>query len=253
MMVSIITVAKNSSRTISRTMTSVILQSYVDVEHIVKDAVSDDKTVEISLKVNPKAVIVSKPDLGIYDAMNQGFFASTGDIVAFLNSDDFYADEKVLEDVVNVFVSTGCDFVYGNISMISPSGQTLREWKSDKAESSVSYFRQIPHPALFIRRSVLKSLNVPFDDSYRIAADLKQQLLLIKKMGFKGRHLDRVLTYMELGGESTNSLGAYVKGWKESARAYNEVMGSGGALFVLRKVLSKFDGLQFNFLFSVGK
>lgn len=254
MKISVITVTKNSASTIERTVRSVMFQKDVEVEHIIKDADSDDRTIEIAQAVNPSVIAFSRSDAGIYDAMNQGYTSSTGEIVAFLNSDDYYIDGNVLFDVKEAFHSSECDFVYGDITMLSLSGEIVREWRTGKIGEKGLVGQQIPHPGIFIKRKILDQLAMPFDPSYRISADLKQQLLIINKLKFKGHYLSRPLVMMETGGESTNSLFSYFLGWKESVRAYNEVIGSGGIFFVFKKVISKLNGVRLKALiFHFGK
>ena len=244
MKISIVTVTKNSARSIERTVQSVASQQNVQVEHVIKDANSTDKTVMLAQAASPKLSTLIQFDDGIYDAMNQGFFHSTGEVVAFLNSDDYYADPYVLSDVLEIFKKIDCDFVYGDICMRSLTGEVVRDWKTGKIGHNGLVGMQIPHPALFIKRSVLNGIGLPFDPSYKISADLKQQLIMINQTKHKGVYLNRTLVEMENGGESTNSLASYYLGWKESVRAYNEVFGSGGLNFVISKVLSKFKGLK---------
>jgi len=250
MKVSIVTVTKNSAKTIERTVKSVLLQGDSDVEHVIKDAGSNDNTLGIALTINPSVIGSTQFDIGIYDAMNQGYSISTGEIVAFLNSDDYYIDSDVISDVINAFHQFDCDFVYGDITMRSASGIVLREWKSGMIGDIGLVGSQIPHPGIFIKRRVLDQLVLPFDPTYRISADLKQQLLIINKFKLKGHYLNRSLVVMEIGGESTSSFISYIRGWRESARAYNEVIGSGGNLFVIRKVLSKLQGVRWSGLFG---
>lgn len=240
---SIITVSKNSARTIERTVQSVLQQRDVDYEHILKDACSTDNTVEIAKKINTNIIIRSVGDSGIYDGMNQGFSLSSGDIVAFLNSDDYYADSNVLRDVGILFDDLDCDYVYSNIRMNSCSGKSVRVWNVGNIGEAGLDGKQVPHPGFFVKRAVLSKLDGPFDPSYKISADLKQQLLIINKMRFSGAYLDRVVVEMETGGESTNSLKSYYLGWRESVRAFNEVFGHGGIPFVVKKVFSKFGGV----------
>ena len=244
MKISIVTVTKNSAKTLTRTVLSVATQLNVEVEHLIKDAGSTDDTIGIAKAINNKIVVVAKPDKGIYDAMNQGFSATSGDIISFLNSDDYYPDENVLSEVLHAFQNISCDFVYGNITMISSTGELVREWKTGEINELGLVAQQIPHPCLFVRRDVLVKLEMPFDPTYKISADLKQQLIIINKFKSKGMYLNRSLVIMETGGESTNSFRSYWLGWKESLRAYNEVFGRGGLWFVVQKVLSKFKGLQ---------
>jgi glycosyltransferase involved in cell wall biosynthesis len=242
--ISVITVTKNSASTIERTVRSVNFQRDVEVEHVIKDANSADGTILIAKKINSNISDLIQSDNGIYDAMNQGFFHSTGEIIAFLNSDDYYIDDHVLFEVADSFVKNNCDFVYADIRMVSVSGKVVREWRVGDIGDSILVGQQIPHPGLFIKRSVFEKIGLPFDPAYKISADFKQQLIIINQLKLKGAYLNRTVVVMETGGESTNSFASYYIGWKESVRAYNEVFGSGGFFFVIKKVLSKLNGLN---------
>jgi hypothetical protein len=91
---------------------------------------------------------------------------------------------------------------------------------------------------------LLHRINPAFDPSYRISADLKQQLILINKMRAKGIYVRRPLTRMSLGGASTAALSGYLSGWRETARAYNEIFGRGGWWYTAKKVSSKIPSLR---------
>ncbi|MDY2641210.1 MAG: glycosyltransferase, partial [Mediterranea sp.] len=100
MKISIITATYNSGKTVKDTLDSVLKQNYTDYELIIKDGGSKDNTLDICRAYEPKFKgkmrIISTPDKGIYDAMNQGIQAAKGDVVGILNSDDLYEDEGVL-------------------------------------------------------------------------------------------------------------------------------------------------------------
>jgi glycosyltransferase involved in cell wall biosynthesis len=247
MKITVVTVAYNSARTIRTTLASVASQTHSDVEHIVIDGASTDGTTDI-VRHHGRHVarLVSEPDSGIYDAMNKGLALATGDLVGFLNSDDAYADELVLADIVDAAKTAGpaCGFVYGDIVMVDAQNRVVRNWKTGPQAAETLSGRQIPHPAFFARRQFLSRIEPAFDPTLRIAADLKQQLILINRMGVRGRYLPRVFVRMQLGGASTGSLGSYLVGWKDSTRAYNDVFGYGGLWFTMRKVLSKITSLR---------
>lgn len=243
--ISIITVSYNSAATIANTLRSVKRQNHGNYEHIVIDGASKDDTLAVVQREGQHvARIVSEPDKGIYDAMNKGLALATGDLVGFLNSDDAYADEAVLSDVARCFAEGHVDYVYGDIQMLNEAGEVVRHWQTGDIQAEGLWNTQIPHPALFVRRSLLNSLNPAFDPSYRISADLKQQLILINKLGSRGAYIKRPLTLMSIGGASTGGLRSYAAGWKESARAYNEVFGSGGWWYTIKKVASKLSGIR---------
>ena len=244
-LISIVTVSYNSSSTISNTLRSVAIQQHPSIEHIIVDGASTDDTIAIVRREGAHvARIISEPDQGIYDAMNKGLAMATGELIGFLNSDDEFADATVLSDVAEAFLDGKADYVYGDIQMINAGGQVVRDWRTGEVPSKGLTNMQIPHPALFVRRSLLNKINPPFDPSYRISADLKQQLIFINKLRSKGVYISRPLTRMSMGGASTEGFRSYVAGWKESAQAYNEVFGKGGWWFTARKVFSKLKSLR---------
>lgn len=241
---SVITVCFNSQDTIKRNIESVNSQNANDIEHIFIDGGSIDRTVDLIVASCTNAYkLVSEVDGGIYDAMNKGVALASGDFVGFLNSDDWYSDSNVISDVASIFSKSNVDFVFGDIKMWSNSGKLVRHWKSHSACAKSLDGRQIPHPAFFVRTTALKRLTTPFDSTYKISADLKQQLILINKLHCVGHYLPRSLANMSIGGASTKNLNSYLNGWRECIRAYNDVFGGGGLYFTLRKVLSKISSL----------
>lgn len=241
---SIITVCFNSGNTIRATLESVSSQNYHNLEHVIVDGKSSDNTLEIVTKfVKKTSKVVSEKDRGIYDAMNKGVLLATGDVIGFLNSDDIYADSSVISEIAALFDSPDVSFVYANIDMVDDSGRVVRRWRTGELPNNILDGIQIPHPAFFVRKAALLKLDIPFDPSYKISADLKQQLELINKMKLSGRYLDKSIAIMSLGGASTRNFSSYLKGWRESIRAYNEVFGFGGLMFTVRKVFSKIKGL----------
>ena len=91
MKISIITVAYNAAKTIGDTCLSIAAQKGVDIEHIIIDGASIDGTADVVAAVaRPGHVFVSEPDRGLYDAMNKGIALASGDLVGFLNADDFF-------------------------------------------------------------------------------------------------------------------------------------------------------------------
>ncbi len=117
MKVSIITAAYNSATTIEDTIKSVLRQTYADIEYIVKDGGSTDGTLEICRRYEPmfngRMRIISEKDDGMYDAMNIGIEAATGDVVGILNSDDFFTTDDAVKCIVDTFEKKDTDAVYG--------------------------------------------------------------------------------------------------------------------------------------------
>jgi len=244
-LLSIVTVALDSAATIGRTVESVASQAYGSIEHIIVDGGSTDDTLEVVRAASGgRCRIVSEPDAGIYDAMNKGFRLAQGEIVAFLNSDDVYADAEVARDVAAAFSDPAVDIVYGDLDMVDRHGALVRRWITGDVGARERVTEQIPHPAMFVRRAALERLPEPFDPSFRIAADLKQQLQLFNVLRVEARYLRRPLARMMVGGRSTAGLASYFAGWRESARAYDDVFGRLGWWYTMRKVASKFKGVR---------
>ena len=102
MKVSIITATYNSANTIIDTLRSLENQTYKNIEYIIIDGASKDNTIDV-INANSTRVtsMISEPDKGIYDALNKGIDAATGDIVGFLHSDDLFSSDTAIEDIVN--------------------------------------------------------------------------------------------------------------------------------------------------------
>lgn len=244
LLVSVITVCYNSAGSIINTINSVNSQSYSAIEHIFVDGASVDNTLAlVKDKAQRSPIIISEPDRGIYDAMNKGVALASGEIVCFLNSDDCFFTETVISNVVECFSRPSIDFVYGDIEMINCVGEVIRYWRTGPLNKSKFFLSQVPHPAFFVRRTIINSINPPFDINYRIAADLKQQLI-IHKLKLNYEYLTMPLVRMAIGGESTRNLSAYINGWYESSRAFNDVFGHFGIFFATQKVLRKILGLK---------
>lgn len=243
--ISVITVTWNSASTLQECLNSIANQSYKNLEHVIVDGVSTDGTLEIAKNNIEKIdILISEPDHGIYDALNKGFKLSTGDIVGILHSDDYYYDNSILDRVAKEFDDASIDYVYGDIQMINNEGKQVRYWSAGLLPQGRISSTQIPHPSIFLSRKLINKLKPPFDSSYKISADLKQQLIFANVLNAKGVYISSPLVKMRIGGTSTKSLSAYIDGWKESIRAWNEVHGSGGTLYVIKKVFSKLKGLK---------
>jgi len=172
--ISIVTVCFNAADTIDKTMRSVAAQSYSNLEHIVIDGASTDNTLAI-VDSYPERVaqVISEKDEGIFDAMNKGIGRASGDVVYFLNADDSFVDEGVLQDVAKVFEEDESRMlVYGNVVLSGgPSG--IRNFPASAfRKRSISEFlhNSFCHQAVFVRRSLFARLGL-FDQRYKYSAD----------------------------------------------------------------------------------
>ena len=113
--ISVITVVKNSSKTIEKTIQSLLNQKYENIEYLVIDGKSTDGTLEILDKYKKNiSLLISEEDKGIWDAMNKGVSLAKGDIIGFLNADDTYY-ENSLNIVNDYFINNEIDFLFGSV------------------------------------------------------------------------------------------------------------------------------------------
>ena len=228
MKISIITATFNSAATVADTLESVFNQTHIDWELIIKDGGSKDNTLDICREYEARAdgrmKIVACPDKGIYDAMNQGVEAATGDVIGILNSDDFYTSDDVLATVAETLERVGCDAVYGDIHFVDPSDLT----KCVRYYSSASFKRErmmggwMPaHPSFYCKRELYQKYGL-FDPSFKVAADFEQLLRLIYIHNIKTQYVEKDFVTMRTGGASTSGLKSHVTVMKEHLRGFKK-------------------------------
>ena len=244
MKVSIITVTYNSESTLNDCITSVRTQNYNDIEHIIIDGASTDGTLSLLNSKNKQfSTVISEPDEGIYDAMNKGIDIAKGDIVGFLNSDDFYFDNEVIRKVMKKFENDPkLDACYSDLIYVNPfnTSKTIRYIKSCVFKSGLfSKGWCPPHPTFFVRRSIYESFG-KFDLSFHLASDfdLMMRFLEIKKI--KSHYIPEVLVKMRMGGVTNKNLKNI---WKQNIEILNSFNKNGLAVnitnFFLNKIISR--------------
>lgn len=223
MRVSIITICYNSEATIRETITSVLSQSYSDIEYIIVDGASKDSTCEIVRSFGDKiSTFVSEPDKGIYDAMNKGVNLATGDVIGILNSDDFYADANVISDIVSTFKNTGAQGVYADLVYVDRENinKVTRTWKSGNYEEGKFLFGWMPpHPTFFVKREVYEMYG-RYTTELRSSSDYEFMLRVIHKEKISIGYLPRVITKMRVGGQSNVTISNRRKANLEDKRAW---------------------------------
>jgi len=223
MKISIITVVFNNEATISTAIESVLNQTYKNVEYIIIDGQSTDATMKIVNKYASSIdKIISEPDKGIYDAMNKGILLATGDVIGILNSDDVYADNYVLRDVMLEFNDPKIDMVYGDLVYVKNTDLNLvvRKWKSEHYYPHFFEDGHVPpHPSLFLRKKVYDVVGL-FNQGMRLAADYEFMLRLFKLHNYKSKYINKLLVKMRLGGATNGSMKNIIDGNKEILSAW---------------------------------
>lgn len=222
MKISIITVCYNSAQTIGDTLRSVRDQTFDNAEHIVVDGQSKDNTLSV-IETEGRHVtkLVSEADKGIYDAMNKGIALATGEIIGFINADDFYASPDALAKVASVFSDPNVDACYGDLCYVKQENTSalVRYWKSSKFHPGAFESGWCPpHPTFFVRRAVYQRFG-GFDLSYKIAADVELMIRFLEVHRIRAKYIPAVLVKMRMGGTTNKNLGNIVRQNREILRA----------------------------------
>ena len=209
MKISIITVVYNNEIKIKDALEAVFGQTYKNIEYIIIDGNSSDKTVGIINNFKNKlGYFISEKDAGIYDAMNKGVLAATGDVIGILNSDDLYQDVTVIESVMNQFIQNPTlDIVYGDLVYVKSDNvdKVVRNWKSNPYHNNFFDKGNVPpHPSLFVKKRIYEEAGL-FNLDFKLAADYEFMLRIFKKHNFKSKYINKVIVKMRLGGATNQS------------------------------------------------
>jgi len=209
MKISIITVSYNSVRTIKDTIDSVLNQSYSNIQYLVIDGKSIDGTSKILKKYcHPKIFFRSEPDKGIYHAMNKGLKQATGEVIGFLNADDFYTNNMVLDEVIKIFKKEPLiDACYSDLLYVNQKNkdQIVRFWKSSQFKAGLfSKGWCPPHPTFFVRRSIYERYG-NFNTNYQMGNDVELMMRFLEVCKIKVRYIPKYWVKMRVGGISNKN------------------------------------------------
>ena len=222
MKVSVITATYNSSKTVLDTLKSLNEQTYLDIEYIIIDGGSSDNTVSVIEEHCPQvASIVSEPDKGIYDALNKGISAATGDVVGFLHSDDLLAYPDAIKELVETLQREKTQAVYADLEYVSKddTSKIIRKWTSGAFErQKLRSGWMPPHPTFFMKRDLYIKHGM-FDLDLKIAADYDSLLRYLWSNNVTASYLPKVVTKMRVGGASNRSLANIIEKTKEDIQA----------------------------------
>lgn len=207
-LISIVTATYNSGKTLARTIESVLVQTYNNIEYIIMDGVSTDSTLSVAGSYEKafrnrgiKYSIISEPDNGMYDAINKAVKLSHGIIIGNINSDDYYEPDAV-ENIVAEYMITPFDMIYGNLCIIKKSGNIIKKAELRKFVST----RYWNHPTTFITKETYNKELYKCESIY----DDCDLMLRLRKNGYKVRIINKTLANFTFGGIST------VKCWRKT-------------------------------------
>jgi glycosyltransferase involved in cell wall biosynthesis len=219
MKLSIITVCYNAAATIEDTLISIAAQDWTEVEHIIVDGASSDNTLEMVARYSsPVQRVISEPDKGLYDAMNKGIAAATGDVIGFLNADDFYCRTDALSLIVRAFAEAPCSAVSAAIAIVRPGSlnKPVRAYRADGFRSWMLRLGHMPpHPGFFVRREAFAQVGL-FATQYSIGGDFDWMVRFFLKFHLPVQQLKETVVGLRQGGVSTAGIGSHARFNKEA-------------------------------------
>ena len=255
MKISIITTCYNREKTIAQAIESVLAQDYPNIEYIVVDGKSTDHSLEVIRSYGSRiSKVISERDSGMYEAINKGIKAATGEIVGLLHSDDFLIHNHIITEIVERFKETSADIVYGD-GLFVDAGHTdkvIRDWRSGNYRRWKVRLGWLPlHPTVYMKRSAIEQYGL-YNENYKIAADSDFLVRYLYKADLQVEYLGKYVLRMRMGGLSTDSQKRKAM-WNEDVRMFREngfwgvpekilKMGWKVPQFINAKLKREFDG-----------
>ncbi len=201
-LITILTVSYNAEKTISRTIESVLNQTYGNIEYIIIDGASNDGTVEVAQSYQEifdnasgrSLTIVSEPDKGMYDGLNKGAKLAHGVLVGQINADDWY-EKNAVSIMMKLYNQYHYDFAWGNIKIHKSTGSFIKKAHIGRLWTSTGWC----HPASFSKREVIQNNPYILESMY----DDFEYMISIRSQGLKVITVDRLISNFSFGGMST--------------------------------------------------
>ena len=167
--------------------------------------------------------VISEKDNGIYDAMNKGIMAATGDIIGILNSDDFYTDNNILSEIVASF-DVKTDATIGDIAFVNPDNleRTVRYYSANSWKPwKFRWGFMPPHPSFFIRKKHYEEFG-NYKDDYIIASDYELLVRMLHNKRLAYKYIPKRIVTMRTGGVSNQNIKSRLVLNQEIVRACKE-------------------------------
>lgn len=230
--VSVILTTYNNELNLEKTLASIEKQDYSNIEVIIKDGESTDGTLQLvrNYEKNSKYPVVweSKKDSGIYEAMNQGYALSTGDIIVFFN-DVFIGTDvitKMVDAIEKVNPKTKKEYIGAHADLVYVEDEKIvRRWRM--GEGKIWQGWMPGHPTLFLKRNIYEKYGL-YRTDLKISADYEFMVRFLKDSKNQLAYLPETIISMFYGGTSSNGLSSYLVSLKEAHKALklNKIKGA---------------------------
>ena len=205
--ITIITVMFNVEDSVEETILSILNQKYENIEYIVVDGESTDRTMNIVNRYSEKIThIVSEKDTGIYNAMNKGVQLATGDYLYFLNSGDTFVNGNIIGDIVKE-LDSNIDFLYGKVKFLSKDGRVNYIKGKKISKWGLRIGRKVGQQTMLVRRVVFNKVG-GLNEKYKIAADF-DLLCKILDNDYLVKRIDTVICNYDNSGISSDLKKSY--------------------------------------------
>lgn len=216
--VSLILTTYNCKDNLNITLNSIEKQDYPNIEVIIKDGNSHDGTLEIIKEYQQRSRFQVKwkteRDTGIYDAMNQGYHMSSGEVIVFFN--DVFVDSFVVSKMINKLdESENCVGVHADL-VYADGEKIVRRWKM--GEGKINQGWMPGHPTLFLKREIYEKYGL-YDTSFKISADYEFMIRFLKDDINQIAYLPETIVSMFYGGTSSGGISNYLLSLKEGHRS----------------------------------
>ena len=223
---SIITVTYHAESVLEETILSVVSQTYHNIEYIIVDGASKDRTLSIVNKYRDKIqAVVSEPDKGLYDAMNKGLKMAKGEYVCFLNAGDTFHEDDTLQLIVHQLNKSNVlpDVIYGETALVDTQRHFVRMRRLQTPDTlNWKSFRQgmlVCHQAFIAKRAVAET----YDLNYRFSADFDWCIRVMKKASLLHNTRLTLIDYLDEGMTTKNRKASLKERFRIMAKHYGYI------------------------------
>ena len=223
---SIITVTYHAESVLEETILSVVSQTYHNIEYIIVDGASKDRTLSIVNKYRDKIqAVVSEPDKGLYDAMNKGLKMAKGEYVCFLNAGDTFHEDDTLQLIVHQLSKSNVlpDVIYGETALVDAQRHFVRMRRLQTPDTlNWKSFRQgmlVCHQAFIAKRALAET----YDLNYRFSADFDWCIRVMKKASLLHNTRLTLIDYLDEGMTTKNRKASLKERFRIMAKHYGYI------------------------------